>query len=86
MQSAAGARMAADPSLVIVTAGATAQLVQVHHHGIPELQSHGESPESAAVNLAQDMAREIDGAVEDLHREPFQRALDNVNASIEKNY
>ena len=80
-QSAAGASMAADPSKVIVTAGATAHSVQVHHHGIPELQSHGESPESAAANLAQDLAREIDVAVDDLHREPLQRALDDVKAS-----
>ena len=65
----------ADPSQVIVTAGATAHSVQVHHHGIPELQSHGESPESATVNLAQDLAREIDGAADDLHREPLERRL-----------
>ena len=79
-----GSALAADPSQVIVTAGATAHSVQVHHHGIPELQSHGESPESATVNLAQDLAREIDGAADDLHREPLQRALDDVNASIER--
>jgi len=84
MQSAAGVHMAADPSQVIVTPGATAHSAQVHHQGIPELQSHGESPESATVNLAQDLAREIDGAADDLHREPFQRALDDVNASIER--
>ena len=79
-----GGSAAADPSQVIVTAGATAHSVQVHHHGIPELQSHGESPESAAANLAQDLAREIDGAADDLHREPLQRALDDVKASIER--
>jgi hypothetical protein len=84
MQSDAGACTAADPSQVIVTAGATAHSVQVHHHDIPELQSHGESAESATVNLAQDLAREIDGVVDNLHREPLQRALDDVNASIER--
>lgn len=84
MQSAARARMAADPSRVIVTAGATAHSVQVHHRDIPELQSHGESPEAAAANLAQDLAREIDGAADDLHREPLQRALDDVKSSIER--
>ena len=83
-QSAAGARMATDPSQVIVTAGATADSVRVHHRGIPELQSHGESPESAAANLAQDLAREIDVAADDLHREPLQQALDDVEASIER--
>ena len=84
MQSAAGSRMAADPSQVIVTAGATAHSVQVHHHGVPELQSHCESPKSGAAYLAQDLAREIDGAADDLHREPLQRALEDVNASIER--
>jgi hypothetical protein len=84
MQSDEETCVAADPSQVIVTAGATAHSVQVHHHGIPELQSHGESPESATVNLAQDLAREIDGVVDILHREPLQRALDDVNASIDR--
>ena len=84
VQSAAGASVDGDARQVIVTAGATAHSVQVHHQGIPELQSHGESPESAAVNLAQDLAREIDDTVDELHREPLQRALDDVNASIER--
>ncbi len=74
----------ADPSQVIVTAGATAHSVQVHHPGIPELQSHGESPQLASANLVQDLASEIDVAADDLHREPLQRALDDVKASIER--
>jgi hypothetical protein len=81
MQSDAGDCMIADPSQVIVTAGATAHSVQVHHLGIPELQSHGESAESAMVKLAEDLAREIDVVVDNLHREPLQRALDDVKAS-----
>ena len=84
MEPAEGAQMAADPSQVIVTAGATADSAQVHHRGIPELQSHGKSPESAVSNLAQVLTREIDGAPDDLHREPLQRALDDVEASIER--
>ena len=44
IQSAAEVRIAADPSQVIVTAGATAHCVQVHHRGIPELQSQAHSP------------------------------------------
>jgi hypothetical protein len=80
-QEAAGA---ADPSQVIVTAGATAHSVQVHHRAIPELRSHGESPELAAANLVQDLAREIDVAADDLHREPLQQALDDVKASTER--
>ncbi len=80
-QEAAGA---ADPSKVIITAGATANTVQVHHHGIPELRSHGESPQAAAANLVQVLTRELDGAVDDLHREPLQQALDDVKASTER--
>jgi hypothetical protein len=83
-ESAAEVRIAADPSQVIVTAGATAHCVQVHHRDIPELRSHGESSETATVNLAQDLAREIDGALDDLHREPLEQALEDVNASIER--
>lgn len=81
MQEAAGP---ADPSQVIVTAGATAHSVQVHHRDIPELRSHGDSPELAAANLVQDLAREIDVAADDLHREPLQQALDDVKASTER--
>lgn len=84
IQSAAEARLDGDASQLIVTAGATAHSVQVHHQGIPDLRSHGESAESVAVNLSQDLSREIDDAADDLHREPLQRALDDVNASIEQ--
>jgi hypothetical protein len=84
MQETAGAEMAADPTQVIVTSGATAHSVQVHHHGIPELHSHGDSPESATVNLAQELTREIDSAADKLHREPLQRALGDVEACIEE--
>jgi hypothetical protein len=83
MQETDGAPVAGDPTQVIVTAGATAHSVQVHHHGIPELQSHGESPEVAAANLAQKMALELESTVDEVHREPLERALDDVKALLE---
>jgi hypothetical protein len=83
-QETPGAPVAGDPNQVIVTAGATAHSVQVHHQGIPELRSHGESPEVAATNLAQKMALELESTVDEVHREPLERAIDDVNASIDR--
>ena len=77
------ASMTADPIRVIVTTGSAAHVVQVHHQDIPELNADGQSPESAAANLAQDLAREIEGATDDLRREAFRRALADVRAFIE---
>jgi hypothetical protein len=63
--------MTADPSRIIVTTGATADAVQVHHHDIPELRSDGESPEIADEHLARTSTREGDGVPVDHHREAF---------------
>jgi hypothetical protein len=76
--------MAADPNLVIVTTGSTAHAVQVHHRDIPELHADGESPEIAAANLAQDLAREIEDVTDTSRREVFQQALADVRAFIER--
>jgi hypothetical protein len=76
--------MTADPSRVIVTTGSTAQAVQVHHSDLPELHADGESPESAAVNLAQDLAREMEDIVDNDRRQSIQRILADVRAFIER--
>jgi hypothetical protein len=73
----------ADPSQVIVTAGSTADAVQVHHRDIPELNADGESPRSAATNLAQELAREIEGVADNYHRGTIRRVLADVRAFIE---
>lgn len=65
--------MSADPSQVIVTTGFTPHAVQVHHRYIPELNADGESPESAAANLAQDLAREIEHVLDTSRRAAVQR-------------
>jgi hypothetical protein len=67
-----------------VTTGSTAHAVQVYHRDIPELRADGESPELTAVNLAQDLAREIEGVVDNLRREAVQRDLADVRAFIEQ--
>jgi hypothetical protein len=79
-----GDLMTADASQVIVTTGFTFHAVQVHHRHIPELNADGESPQSAAVRLAQDLAREIDCVEDHFHVEAFQHALADVRAFIER--
>ncbi len=74
--------MAADPSRVIVTTGATPDAVRVHHRDLPELRADGESAEAAATNLVQDLNRELAVAVDDLHRGPLQQALADVHAFL----
>ncbi len=76
------APMTADPGQVIVTIGFTPQTVQVYHRVIPELHADGENPETAAENLAQDLARQIEGMAEKDRREVFQIALADVQAFI----
>jgi hypothetical protein len=74
--------MIANPSQVIVTTGFTPQAVQVHHRVIPELHADGESAECAAANLAQAMAREMEGLPDPDRCEMFRRALADVRAFI----
>ena len=67
---------------ILVTASETGPSVKVHHREIPELHAHGETPRSAAVNLEQDLAREIEGVADACRREPFLRAITDVRAFI----
>jgi len=74
--------MTANPCQVIVTTGFTPQAVQVYHRVIPELHAEGETPETAAANLAQDLTRQIEGLADQDRREMFQLALADVQAFI----
>jgi hypothetical protein len=76
------APMTANPTQVIVTTGFTPQAVQVYHRVIPELHAEGETPESAATNLAQDLARQIESLADQDRREMFLLALADVQAFI----
>lgn len=75
--------MTADASLVIVSTGQGEQF-HAYHHGFPELRADGESPAAAAANLVNDLEREIEGAPDDLHREPLRQAVADVRAFVEK--
>ena len=76
--------MTGDPNQIIVTTGATADAVQVHHRDIPELHSDGESPVIAAENLANALTREVDSVSDDHRREAFRRALADARAFVER--
>ena len=73
----------ADRCRVIVTADEIGCSVRVHHREIPELCAEGESPRAAALNLEQDLAREIDFVADARRRGPFLRAASDVRAFIE---
>jgi hypothetical protein len=70
--------MTADPSKVMVTAGATAHAAQVHHRDFPEAQADGESPGIAARNLIGKLTRALDSAATDQDRAPIQQAIVDV--------
>jgi hypothetical protein len=76
--------MTADPSKVMVTAGATADAAQVHHRDFPEVQADGESPAIAARNLIGDLTRALDSAATDLDRAPIQQAIADVQGVIDQ--
>jgi len=76
----AGDLDAVDPGRVIVTPGSTADAFLAHHRDIPELRADGATPGEAAANLAQDLAREIEGVADHYRRGLFGRALDDVRA------
>jgi hypothetical protein len=76
--------MTADPDKIIVTTGATADAVRVHHHDIPELHADGESPAIAAENLANALTREVDSVSDEHHREALQQALADVRSFVER--
>jgi hypothetical protein len=75
-----GDRDVVDPGRVIVTPGSTADAFLAHHRDIPELRADGATPREAAANLAQDLAREIEGVADHYRRGLFGRALDDVRA------
>jgi hypothetical protein len=79
-----GDRDVVDPGRVVVTPGFTAGACQVHHRDIPELHADGATPREAAANLAQDLAREIEGVADQYRRGLFGRVLDDVGAFVER--
>ncbi|MHC5537367.1 hypothetical protein ACYOEI_03925 [Singulisphaera rosea] len=78
--SKTGAGDTVDAGKVVVESGSTASAFRAHHSAIPDLQAEGATPREAVANLAQDLAREIDGVADHFRRELFGRVLENVRA------
>ncbi len=70
--------MATDQDRVIVTTGATAQATQVHHRDFPEIRAEGDSPSSAASNLANHLTRALDSALTKWRRDAIEQAIAEV--------
>jgi hypothetical protein len=75
--------MAADPSKVRVTTGATAHAAQASHRDFPEARADGESPAVAARNLLGQLARALDSAATEPDRAPLRQAIADVQGFID---
>jgi hypothetical protein len=69
-----------DPGTVVTTPGSTPDACQIHHRDIPELHADGATPREAAVNLAQDLAREIDHVADPDRRGAVGKVLEDIQA------
>ena len=72
--------MATEQSRVIVTTGATAQAVLIHHRDFPEIRAEGTSVPDAAANLSNHLTRALDSALTKWRRDAIQQAIDEVRA------
>ncbi len=69
---------------VIVTAGATAHGVCVHHHDFPEVRAEGQSPREAAALLANKLAAAMDTALTEWRRQSLTKAITDVNDYVKR--
>ncbi len=63
---------------VIVTMGATAHGVCVHHHDFPEVRAEGQSPKEAASHLVNKLAASLDTALTEWRRQSVAQAIADV--------
>ncbi|MEO6810270.1 MAG: hypothetical protein ABI353_14235 [Isosphaeraceae bacterium] len=70
--------MDTDQSQVIVTMGATAGAIQVHHRDFPEIRAHGQDAADAATQLVNQLTRALDSALTTWRRETIERAIQDV--------
>ena len=76
--------MPAHPEQVVVTPAGHSilalHMTAVHHRELPEAEGEGSSPEDAANHLARLLARALDGALSDWHRQNLVRVIEDVRA------
>ena len=69
---------------VIVTAGATAHGVCVHHHDFPEVRAEGQSPKEAAALLSNKLAACMDTALTEWRRQSLTKAITDVSEYVKR--
>lgn len=72
-----------DSGPVIVSVGATAGTIRVHHRDFPEIRSEGENASMAASHLVNQLVKTMDTALTNWRRETIQHAIDDVRAFAE---
>lgn len=76
--------MTTDANQVIVTTDDyplhSVRNISVHHRDLPELRGKGESPEDAAVHLAELLTMALDSAPSDWRRGIVEHAIEDVQA------
>jgi hypothetical protein len=76
--------MSPHPEQVVITFARCSILAlhttEVHHRDLPEAHGEGRSPGDAADRLADLLARTLDCAPSDWHRETIERAIEDVQA------
>jgi hypothetical protein len=69
---------------IIVTMGATAHGVCVHHHDFPEVRAEGQSTKEAAAHLANKLAASLDTALTDWRRQAVTQAIADVKDFVNR--
>ncbi len=67
---------------VVVGTGAMASSASVHHRDFPEIRAEGETPQDAAVHLADQLSRAIDSALTQWRREAIGQAIADIRAFV----
>jgi hypothetical protein len=76
--------MDTDQGRVIVTIGASASTVRVHHRDFPEIGAEGASPKEAAALLVHQLSRALDSALVDWRRKRVNEAIADVQAFVDQ--
>ena len=67
---------------LIVGDGQSPGSKRVHHQDFPEIRADGESPQDAAVHLANQLRRALDTALTNWRRQAIEAAIADVEAFL----